>query len=89
MQKDSPELRNFERYAAAVDAERYRVTCIKMDADGGKKTFILDKKDGATRGFTPDELAVRMREIIRLQQRGEIFITRRCPKKNIIFSLTI
>lgn len=71
MQKDSPELRNFERYAAAVDAERYRVTCIKMDADGGKKTFILDKKDGATRGFTPAELAVRIREIIRLQQRGE------------------
>lgn len=71
MEKNTAEMGNFERYAAAVGADRYRVTCIKMDAGGGKKTFILDKKDGATRGFTPDELTVRMREIIRLQQRGE------------------
>ena len=71
VQNDSPEWAAFERYAAAVNAERYRVTSIKMDADGGKKTFILDKKDGATRGFSPDELAARMPEMLRLQQRGE------------------
>lgn len=65
------EMRDFERYASAVGADRYRVTCIKMDADGGKKTFILDKKDGATRGFSPDELALRMQEMLRLQRRGE------------------
>jgi hypothetical protein len=71
MQKNSPEWAAFERYAAAVGADRYRVTSIKMDADGGKKTFVLDKKNGATRGFSPDELAVRMPEMTRLQQRGE------------------
>lgn len=71
MGKITAEMREFERYAAAVGADRYRVTCIKMDADGGKKTFILDKKDGATRGFTPNELALRMSEMLRLQRRGE------------------
>ena len=71
MQKNSPERANFERYAAAVGAERYRVTSIKMDADGGKKTFILDKKDGVTKGFSPDELAARIPEMVRLQRRGE------------------
>ena len=71
MDANVPELHTFERYAAAVGAERYRVTCIHMDAEGGKKTFILDKKDGATRGFTPDELAGRMPEMQKLQRRGE------------------
>ena len=71
MEKITAEMRDFERYAAAVGADRYRVTCIKMDSDGGKKTFILDKKDGATRGFTPDELVLHMPEMLRLQRRGE------------------
>ncbi|WP_165177347.1 hypothetical protein [Desulfovibrio sp. ZJ369] len=38
------ELAEFRRYAEAVNAERYRVTCIKMDEDGGKKTFIIDRE---------------------------------------------
>ena len=67
----SPETQNFDRYAAAVGADRYRVTCIKMEPDGEKKTFILDKKDGVTAGFTTDELLARMPEMLRLQQRGE------------------
>ena len=71
MPESSPEWQQFRRYAAAVGAERYRVTCIKMEADGGKKTFILDKKGGASRGFTPDEIAAHMPEMLRLQQRGE------------------
>ena len=71
MAGNSREWGGFKRYAAAVGAERYRVTCIKMEADGGKKTFILDKKGGASRGFTPDEMAAHMPEMLRLQQRGE------------------
>ena len=71
MDKNSAEMRNFERYAAAVGADRYRVTCIKMDVGSGKKTFILDKKDGASKGFIPDELAAHLPEMLRLQQRGE------------------
>ena len=37
------EITDFRKYAVAVNADRYRVTCIKMDEDGGKKTFILDR----------------------------------------------
>jgi hypothetical protein len=65
------QLRQFERYAAAVNAERYRVTSIRMREDGSKLTFILDKRDGITRGFTPQEIASRMPEMRRLQRRGE------------------
>lgn len=64
------ELEDFRRYADAVNAERYRVTCIRMDEDG-KKTFILDKKGGMTRGFPPDELEAHMPEMLRFQRRGE------------------
>lgn len=71
MTNNLPETELFERYAAAVGADRYRVTCIKMESDGGKKTFILDKKDGTTKGFTPGELVSKMIEMLRLQRRGE------------------
>lgn len=65
------QLKQFERYAQAVGADRYRVTCIKLREDGSKQTFILDKKDGITQGFTPQEIAQRMPEMLRLQRRGE------------------
>lgn len=64
-------LEAFQRYADAVDADRYRVTCIRMEQDGGKKAFVLDKKGGITRGFTPEEVARHLPEMLRLQQRGE------------------
>ena len=66
-----PENQLFARYLAAVNADRVRVTCIRMTADGGKKTFILDKKDGVTSGFSSEELQAHMPEMLRLQQRGE------------------
>ena len=65
------EITDFRKYAVAVNADRYRVTCIKMDEDGGKKTFILDKKGGMTRGFSPEELEAHMPEMLRSQKRGE------------------
>lgn len=65
------ELINFRKYADAVNAERYRVTCIKMEADGSRKAFILDKKSGMSRGFSSDELEVYMPEMLRIQKRGE------------------
>ena len=64
-------LADFRKYADAVNAERYRVTCIKMEEDGGKKTFILDRKGGMTRGFSPGELEAHMPEMLRFQRRGE------------------
>lgn len=66
-----PENQLFEKYLAAVNADRIRVTCIRMTADGGKKTFILDKKDGVTSGFSSEELQAHMPGMLRLQQRGE------------------
>lgn len=39
--------------------------------NGNKKTFILDKEGGVTRGFTPEELVLRIPEMLRLQRRGE------------------
>ena len=67
----SEQLKQFERYAEAVGAERYRVTSIRMKPDGDKMTFILDKKDGITQGFTPQEIEQRTPEMQRLQRRGE------------------
>lgn len=67
----SPQAKAFMEYAKAVGAERYRVTAIKMDNDGSRKVFILDKKDGQSMGFTPDELVQKMPEILKLQKRGE------------------
>ena len=65
------EITDFRKYTVAVNADRYRVTCIKMDEDGSKKTFILDKKGGMTRGFSSEELEAHMPEMLRFQKRGE------------------
>ena len=81
----SEQLKQFERYAEAVGAERYRVTSIKMREDGRKQTFILDKKDGITRGFTPQEIEQRTPEMQRLQRRGEnLYYTPLSDKKHHI-----
>lgn len=65
------QLKQFEKYHEAVGAERYRVTSIRMKPDGDKMTFILDKKDGITQGFTAQEIEQRTPEMQRLQKRGE------------------
>ena len=81
----SEQLKQFERYADAVGAERYRVTSIKMHEDGAKQTFILDKRDGVTRGFTPQEIEQRTPEMQRLQRRGEnLYYTPLSDKKHHI-----
>ena len=67
----SEQLKQFERYAEAVGADRYCVTSIRMRKDGTKQTFILDKQDGVTRGFAHQELVQRIPEMLRLQRRGE------------------
>ena len=67
----TPAHEQFQQYVAAVNADRVRVTCIRMKPDGDKKVFILDKRDGASQGFTPEELAEHLPEMLRLQQRSE------------------
>lgn len=64
-------LKKFDRYSEAVAAERYRVTSIRRRADGSRQTFLLGRKDGITEGFTPQEIAQRVPEMQRLQERGE------------------
>lgn len=81
--RKAQELKEFERYHAAVGAERYRVTAIKMRQDGSKQTFILDKQEGVTRGFAPQEIARRTPEMQRLQRRGEnLYYTPLSEKKH-------
>lgn len=67
----SPQLAQFEDYARAIQADRYRVTAIKWRVDGSKAAFVLDKRCGQSEGLTPIELAYRMGEMQRLQARGE------------------
>ncbi len=67
----SEPLKQFEQYAQAVGAERFRVTSIKLRGDGSQQTFILDKKDGVTLGFTSQDIEKKTSEMQRLQRRGE------------------
>jgi len=70
-QKTGPQELAFLKYSEAVNAERYRVTVIRMGEDGSRQVFILDKKNGQSMGFTPNELLKRMPELLKLQSRGE------------------
>ncbi|MDE7241976.1 DNA-primase RepB domain-containing protein [Desulfovibrio sp.] len=80
-----PQAKLFLEYAKAVNAERYRVTAIKMDANGEKKVMILVKQNGESRGFTPEELVNRMPEIVKLARRGEnIYYTPLSERKHHI-----
>lgn len=69
--RKSEQFKQFERYSQAVGAERYRVTSIKMRQNGSQQAFILDKKDGVTKGFTAKDIELRTPEMLRLQRRGE------------------
>lgn len=81
----SLEASSFASYHAAVGADAYRVTCIKMLENGEKKTFILDKRDGVTNGFSPEELPGHLPEMLRLQAKGEnIYYTPLSAKKHHI-----
>ena len=67
----TPQLKDFEIYHAALGADRYRVTSIKMHQDGSQKVFILDQNGGTSKWFTAQEMAVRIPEMLQLQNRGE------------------
>ena len=64
-------LKQFDAYNKAVNAERYRVTSIKLRKNGSQQTFILDKQDSTRQGLTPQEIEQRTPEMLRLQSRGE------------------
>lgn len=62
---------DFRKYHEAVGADRYRVTSIRLRENGTKSAFVLDKRGGNSVGFTTREIAWRMGEMQRLEQRGE------------------
>ena len=68
---DRTEMQQLEKYLTTVNADRVRVTCLRMMEDGSRKAFILDKQGGMSKGFTPEELRAHMPEMLRLQRRGE------------------
>jgi hypothetical protein len=61
----------FKYYHDAVNADRYRVTAIRRLPNDEKMTFIVDKKDGTTIGWTPDELINNADQLNRLHVKGE------------------
>lgn len=69
--KKNVQLKLFEKYSAAVGADRYRVTSIRMFQNGDKKAFILDKRNGVTKGFTSAEMTRKMSAMLKMQARGE------------------
>ncbi len=68
---NSTELKSFERYANAIQAQRFRVTCINMMKKRRQKAYILDKQNGITEGFTSEELIQNIPNMLRLQARKE------------------
>ena len=69
--RQAPQLTQFKQYHEAVGADRYRVTAIRLRENGTKSAFVLDKRGGTSVGFTTREIAWRMGEMQRLEQRGE------------------
>jgi len=69
--RQAPQLTDFRKYHEAVGADRYRVTAIRLRENGTKSAFVLDKRGGSSAGFTTREIAWRMGEMQRLEQRGE------------------
>lgn len=76
------QLQNFVTYDKAIGADTYRVTCIKMSDNGDKKTFILDKEKGITKGFSANEIEKRIPEMLRLQAREENIYYTPLSRKN-------
>ncbi len=62
----APQMKLFSQYHAAVGADRYTLTSIKMAADY-RKAFVLGGKDGVD----AEAVERRMRELLRFHARGE------------------
>lgn len=77
------QLKEFEKIHEAVGAERYRVTVGRFGADNKLAgAFLIDKRK---EGFTPEEMAVKTSEMIKLHSRGEnLYLTPLSEKDNFI-----
>lgn len=65
------QVREFERYANAVDAERYRVTSVRSLPDGQEQGVIVGEHRGARAGLTPAQVVSTMPHMIALAGAGE------------------
>ena len=60
--------KDFERYAHAVGADRYRVTAIKFAVEKkDSRGFVFGKRDGILNGYTQEQVVQQMREMLRQQ----------------------
>lgn len=67
----------FERYHAAIAAERYRLTARRVDMKTGKELYrVLDTKPGELIGLTPEEVRSRLPELMDLNaNRHDLYMT--------------
>ena len=63
--------REFERYAHAVDAERYRVTSLRSLPGGREQGFIVGEHRGARAGLAPKQVVSNIPHMIALAGAGE------------------
>lgn len=68
-------LKNFREYHGAVGADRYKVTATELFENpktGGtdKRGFMVNGRDGAPDGFTPEELEKKMGRLLSLKEQG-------------------
>ncbi|QYD70079.1 relaxase/mobilization nuclease domain-containing protein [Paraburkholderia edwinii] len=63
--RKSDRQRQFERYAAAVQADRYRITYVRTWPDGGRQPVVMG---GRVDGYTVQEVARRARHIDGLRE---------------------
>jgi hypothetical protein len=68
--KMANELQNFKDYHEAVGAERYKVTATEFFDDGTKRGFMVNNRDGAPDGFTPEEVEKKMQRLLGLKEAG-------------------
>lgn len=65
------QVREFERYAQAVDAERYRVTSLRSLPGGQEQGFIVGEHRGARAGLVPSQVVSNIPHMMALAGTGE------------------
>jgi hypothetical protein len=84
--KVANELENFKKYHDAVGADRYKVTATEFPKDGPKRGFMVNGRDGAPDGFTPQEVEKKIPgRLMSLKEQGRnIYYTPISEKKHHI-----
>lgn len=65
------EFQDFERYHAAVGADRYRITSEKEMKNGSKELFLIGEGGTRLKGVMADRVAMKMGEMLHLAKQGQ------------------